>query len=139
MLPDNQHNQLSKLISTFPQVFTCTPGGTNKLKHHIELIPGIKPRNSAPYRYPPARRKIIDSHLDEMHAKRVIVPSKSPCASPIILTPKKDGSSRLCIDYRKLNEVTVRYTYPISRIDDTLDVLQNAHFISTLDLRSGYW
>ena len=78
MLPDNQHNQLSKVISTFPQVFTCTPGGTNKLKHHIELIPGIKPRNSAPYRYAPVRRKIIDSHLDEMHAERVIVPSKSP-------------------------------------------------------------
>ena len=139
MLPDNQHNQLSKLISTFPQVFTCTPGRTTKLKHHIELIPGIKPRNSAPYRYAPARRKLIDSHLDEMLAQRVIVPSKNPWVSPIVLAPKKDGSSRLCIDYRKLNEVTVRDAYPIPRIDDTLDALQNAHFISTLDLTSGYW
>ena len=64
MLPDNQHNQLSKLISTFPQVFICTPRRTTKLKHHIELILGIKPRNSAPYRYAPSRRKLIDSHLD---------------------------------------------------------------------------
>ena len=64
MLPDNQHNQLSELISTFPQVFACTPDRATKLKHHIELIPGIKPRNSAPYQYPPARRKMIDSHLD---------------------------------------------------------------------------
>ena len=139
MLPDNQHNQLSELISTFSQVFTCTPDRTTKLKHHIELIPGIKPRNAASYRYAPARRKMIDSHLDEMLAQRVIVPSKSPWASPIVLTLKKDSSSRLCIIYRKLNEVTVRDAYPISCIDDTLDALQNAHFISTLDLRSGYW
>ena len=74
-----------------------------------------------------------------MLAGRVIVPSKSPWISPIVLTLKKDGSSRLCIDYRKLNEVTVRDAYPIPRIDDTLDALQHAHFISTLDLRSDYW
>ena len=74
-----------------------------------------------------------------MLSQRVIVPSKSPWASPIVLAPKKDGSYRLCIDYRKLNEVTVRDAYPIPRIDDTLDALNNAHFISTLDLRSCYW
>ena len=73
-----------------------------------------------------------------MLSQRVIVPSKSPWASPIVLAPKKDGSYRLCIDYRKLNEVTVRDAYPIPRIDDTFDALHNAHFISTLDLRSGY-
>ena len=74
-----------------------------------------------------------------MLSQRIIVPSKSPWASPIVLAPKKDGSYRLCIDYRKLNEVTVRDAYPILRIDDILDALHNAHFISTLDLRSGYW
>ena len=138
-MSDTQQHQLSNLILSFPQVFTSTPGRTNKLKHHIELIPGTKPRNSAPYRYAPARRKIINPHLDEMLTQRVIVPSKSPWASPIVLAPKKDGSYRLCIDYRKLNEVTVRDPYPIPRIDDTLDALQNARFISTLDLHSGYW
>ena len=74
-----------------------------------------------------------------MLSQRVIVPSKSPWASPIVLAPKKNDSYRLCVDDRKLNEVTVRDAYPIPRIDDTLDALHNAHFISTLDLRSDYW
>ncbi|CAF1339961.1 unnamed protein product, partial [Rotaria magnacalcarata] len=131
--------QLSNLIQSFPQVFTKTPGRTSKLKHHIDLIPDTKARNSAPYRYTPASRKIIDDKLDEMREQHVIIPSKSPWASPVVLALKKDGLYRLCIDYRKLNEVTVRDTYPIPRIDDTLDALQYAQFISTLDLRSGYW
>ena len=74
-----------------------------------------------------------------MLTQRVIVSSNNPWVSPIVLAPKKDGSYRLCINYRKLNEVTVRDTYPIPHIDDTLDARQNTHFISTLDLRCGYW
>ena len=73
-----------------------------------------------------------------MLTQRVIVPSKSSWTSPIVLAPKKDGSYRLCIDHRKLNEVTVKDAYPIPRIEDTLDALQNTRFISTLDLCSGY-
>ncbi|CAF3946591.1 unnamed protein product, partial [Rotaria sp. Silwood1] len=74
-----------------------------------------------------------------MLAQGVITPSKSPWASPVVLALKKDGSIRFCIDYRKLNDVTIRDAYPIPRIDDTLDALQHAQFVSTLDLRSGYW
>jgi transposase InsO family protein len=139
ILSIEQQKQLLTLIHSFPHVFTNTPGRTQITQHHIDLIAGAKPRNSPPYRYAPARRQIIESKLTEMLEQGVITPSKSPWASPVVLAPKKDGSMRFCIDYRKLNEVTIRDAYPIPRIDDTLDALQYAKFFSTLDLRSGYW
>ncbi|CAF1353827.1 unnamed protein product [Adineta ricciae] len=87
------------------------PGRTNILQHHIDIEPGNKPRNSVPCRYAAARRK----------------------------RRKKDGTVRFCIDYRKLNEITIRDAYPLPRIDDILNTLQHAQFLSTLDLRFGYW
>ena len=130
---------LTELIQKFPHVFTNKPGRTNKLQHHIDILPNTKPRNTPPCRYAPARRKLIEDNLAEMLAQGVITPLKSPWASPVVLAPKKDDSLRFCIDYRKLNDVTVRDAYPIPRIDDTLDAFQHTSYLSTLDLRSGYW
>ncbi|CAF3093817.1 unnamed protein product, partial [Rotaria sp. Silwood2] len=138
LCPDQQ-KCLCNLLQSFSQVFTNTPGRTNKIQHHIDVQPGSKPRNSAPYRYAPARRQIIEDKINKMLNEGIIVPSKSPWASPVVLAPEKDGFICFCIDYRKLNEITIRDAYPIPRIDDTLDALQHAHFVSTLDLRSGYW
>ncbi|CAF1301583.1 unnamed protein product [Adineta ricciae] len=139
ILNEHQQQQLANVIQSFPQLFTSVPGRTNVIKHHIEVQPGSKPCNSPPYRYAPARRQAIDEELKTMLNEGVITPSKSSWASPVVLAPKKDGSMRFCIDYRKLNNLTIRDAYPLPRIDDTLDSLQQAQFFSTLDLRSGYW
>jgi len=77
--------------------------------------------------------------LTEMQAKDVIQPSQSPWASPVVLVQKKDGSTRFCIDYRKLNSVTQKDAYPIPRIGDTLDTLAGSQWFLTLDMVSGYW
>ena len=130
---------LTELIQKFPHVFTNKPGRTNNLQHRIDILPNTKPRNTPPYRYALTRCKLIEDNLAEMLAQGVITPLKSPWTSAVVLAPKKDDSLRFCIDYRKLNDVTVRDAYPISRIDDTLDALQHASYLSTLDLRSGYW
>ena len=139
ILSFDDQQRLSALIQSFPHVFTASPGRTHKLQHRIEILENTKPRNLPPYRYSPARRAIIETQLQEMLAEGVITTSKSPWSSPVVLIPKKDGTIRFCVDYRKLNEVTIRDAYPLPRIDDTLDALHNAKFVSTLDLRSGYW
>ena len=134
-----QRDQLKNVINSFSDIFRKQNGRTNMLQHQIQLIPGSKPVNSPPYRYAPAKRQVIENNLKEMKEEGIIEPSKSPWASPVVLAPKKDGTIRFCVDYRKLNGMTTRDAYPIPRIDDTLDSLQEAKFISTLDLRSGYW
>ncbi|CAF2043665.1 unnamed protein product [Rotaria magnacalcarata] len=138
-LDDNQKKLLSTLISQYPQVFTEQPGHTHVTKHTIELQPGTKPSNTQPYRLSPSKKAIVDQQLEEMLQAGHISPSRSPWAAPIVLSPKKDGSLRFCVDYRKLNANTIRTAYPMPRVDDTLDSLCQAKYISTLDLRSGYW
>ncbi|CAF2035716.1 unnamed protein product [Rotaria magnacalcarata] len=138
-LDEHQKKEIKKLIHTFPDVFNEQAGRTKKLQHRINLVPDAQAYNSPPFRYAPERKQIIEENLKDMLDQGIISPSASPWASPVILAPKKDGTLRFCVDYRKLNSVTIRDAYPIPRIDDTLDSLQEAKFVSTLDLRSGYW
>ena len=137
-LTEPQKGQLKKLIQSFTHIFRKN-GRTTMVRHQINLMPDSKAINSPPYRVAPVKRKIIEENIKEMMEQGIVEPSKSPWASPVVLAPKKDGSIRFCVDYRKLNSITTRDAYPIPRIDDTLDALQEAKFVSTLDLRSGYW
>ena len=77
--------------------------------------------------------------VNEMEERGIVQPSSSPWASPVVLVPKKDGSMRFCVDFRRLNSITRKDVYPLPRVDDILDTLGNAQYFTTLDLASGYW
>lgn len=113
-------------------------GRTGEVQHTIDTgdAPPIRLR---PYRTSPGQREEIDTQITDMLSQNIIQESVSPWAAPVVLVKKKDGTTRFCVDYRKLNEITKKDSYPLPRIDDTLDALQGSQIFSTLDLRSGYW
>ena len=113
-------------------------GRTGKLAHKIDTE-GSPPIRQQARRIPPFRKEEVKKLLDKMLKRDVIKPSKSPWASPVVLVKKKDGSTRFCIDYRRVNAVTRKDAYPLPRIDATLDTLAGSKWFSTLDLISGYW
>ncbi|KAJ9545341.1 hypothetical protein OSB04_025048 [Centaurea solstitialis] len=99
---------------------------------------GAAPVTRAPYRLAPTEMKEMMTQLQELSEKGFIRPSSSPWGAPVLFVKKKDGSMRMCIDYRELNKVTVKNRYPLPRIDDLFDQLQGAGCFSKIDLRSGY-
>ena len=117
---------------------TSDLGRTDRLRHSIHTG-GVAPVRQPVRRVPPHRREEVRKLLNEMLERGVVEPSASPWASPIVLVRKKDGSTRFCVDYRKLNDVTRKDAYPLPRIDATLDTLHGSQWFSTLDLLSGYW
>ncbi|XP_070668685.1 uncharacterized protein [Malus domestica] len=105
----------------------------------IELLPGTDPISLTPYRMAPAELRELKIQLQELLDKGFIQPSSSPWGAPVLYVRKKDGTLRLCIDYRQLNRVTIKNRYPLPRIDDLFDQLKGACVFSKIDLRSGYY
>ena len=106
--------------------------------HAISLLPDSAPVNSRPYRYSPAHKDEIEKQVREMIAAGLVSPSMSPFASPVLLVKKKDGTWRFCVDYRRLNNITVKSKFPIPVVDEFLDELAGTKWFSKLDLRAGY-
>nr|GEU97133.1 putative reverse transcriptase domain, ribonuclease H-like domain, aspartic peptidase domain protein [Tanacetum cinerariifolium] len=104
----------------------------------IKLIPGAIPIAKSPYRLAPSELEELSGQLKELQDKGFIRASSSPWGAPVLFVKKKDGSFRMCIDYRELNKLTVKNRYPLPRIDDLFDQLQGSQFFSKIDLRSGY-
>ncbi|KAL0549222.1 hypothetical protein IC582_013703 [Cucumis melo] len=129
------------VVRDYPDVFPEELLGLpphREVEFAIELEPDTVPISRAPYRMAPAELKELKVQLQEFLDNGFIRPSVSPWGAPVLFVKKKDGSMRLCIDYRELNKVTVKNRYPLPRIDDLFDQLQGATVFSKIDLRSGY-
>ena len=113
-------------------------GHTDVVKMTIDTG-DTKPIKLRPYRTPIKNREVIDKAVDEMLDADVIRRSNSPWSFPVVIVDKKDGTKRFCVDFRKLNQVTKKNSYPLPLIDDILALLGKAKFFTSLDLKSGYW
>src|SRR5215470_4865521 len=109
-----------------------------EISFSIDLVPGTGPISIAPYRMSPIELAELKRQIEELLAKYFIRPSVSPWGAPVLFVKKKDGSLRLCVDYRQLNKVTIKNKYPLPRIDDLIDQLKGASVFTKIDLRSGY-
>jgi len=133
----DEESRLQAFLMTELPRFESIKGPTDRAEHRIRLKPGppkqrYRPRN-------PAMQAIIDQEVDKMLKEGVIEPSTSAWSSPVVIVRKRDGRHRFCIDFRKLNAASEKDAYPLPHIAATLDKLRGARYLTTLDLKSGYW
>ena len=133
------------IVSNFSDVFPEELPGFpphREIEFSIEVVPGATPTSITPYRMAPLELKELKLQLQELLEKKkkkgFIRPSVSPWGAPVLFVKKKDGTLRLCIDYRQLNKLTIKNKYPLPRIDDLFDQLKCASIFSKIDLRSRY-
>ena len=130
-----------RIVLEFSDVFPEELPGLppkREMEFSIDLLPGTNPISKATYRMAPAELQELKIQSKELLEKGFIRPSVSPWGAPVLFVKKKDGTLRLCIDYRLLNQVTIKNKYPLPRIDDLFDQLKSAGVFSKIDLRSGY-
>jgi hypothetical protein len=138
---DDDTSKENPVIDEFPDVFLDDLPGMppdRDIEFLIELLPGTAPRAKQPYRMGVDELEELKKQIKELQDKGFIRPSSSPWGALVIFVDKKDGGQRMCVDYRSLNEVTIKNKYPLPRIDDLFDQLRGACVFSKIDLRSGY-
>ncbi|GKE51554.1 putative reverse transcriptase domain-containing protein, partial [Tanacetum coccineum] len=139
----SKEKQLEDLptVEIFPKVFPEDLPGlplTRQVEFQIDLVPGATSVARAPYRLAPSRMKKLSEQLQELSNKGFIRPSSASWGAPVLFVKKKDGSFRMCIDYRELNKLTMKNHYPLLRIEDLFDQIQGSSVYSKIELRSGY-
>jgi hypothetical protein len=133
--------EIKRILDKHQKVFGLIPPGVppdRGFEHIIELEAGAKPVITTPYRHPKKYKDNIEKFIKDLLDMGHIIPSSSPFASSVVLVKKKDGTMRMCIEFRALNKKTIKKKYPIPRIDELLDELHGAIYFTKIDLRSGY-
>ena len=128
----------SQYADVFPDELPPGLPPSRDIDHRIELVPGSTPPNRPTFRLSATELVELKKQLEELTKAGFIQPSKSPFGAPILFVKKKDGTMRMCVDYRALNNITVKNSYPLPRVDELFDRLQGANYFSKIDLRSGY-
>ncbi|GJT85522.1 putative nucleotidyltransferase, ribonuclease H [Tanacetum coccineum] len=129
------------VVRNHPEVFLEDfpgPPPSRQVEFQIDLMPGVAPVKKSPYRLAPSKMQELSAQLQELLSKGLIRPSSFPWGALVLFVKKKEGSMRMCIDYRELNKLMIKNRYPLPRIDDLFDQLQGATYYSKIDLRSGY-
>ena len=140
VLSNEQKQLLKKFLMDQKDIFSTGDtdiGKCNNVKHRIDLVDEI-PFKLRHRRIPPCMIDEVRQHLEQLYSSGIIRPSKSPYASPIVLCKKKNGKLRMCVDYRILNQKTVKDSYALPRMEEIFDSLNGAKYFSTVDMKSGY-
>ncbi|MCO5604545.1 hypothetical protein L7F22_058712 [Adiantum nelumboides] len=135
--------ELSKFFNQFQDIFIDNiprelPPKRGDDDHAIKLIPGSSPPNKPPYRVSQAQQEEIMRQVNELVEKKMVRPSSSPFRSPVLLMHKKNGTYRMCVDYRALNRITIKNKFLVPQIEELFDKLQGLTYFSRIDLKSGY-
>ena len=139
-VPEQYRSKIEKLVLKNQNLFASKDselGHTDTIKMQIDIGNNV-PIKMKPYRTPIKNREVIDKAINEMLDADVIKRSRSLWSFPVVIVDKKDGSKRFCVDFRKLNQITKKNSYPLPLIDDILALLGKAKFFTSLDLKSGY-
>jgi hypothetical protein len=129
-----------RVVRDFPDVFPEELPGMppeREVEFVIDLLPGIAPISKHPYRMFVEELQELKKQLTELQEAGYIRPSSSPWGALVLFVQKKDGSQRMCVDYRSLNDVTIKNKFPLPRINDLFDQMRGARVFSKIDLRSG--
>ena len=137
-LPSVVSSVLQELEDVFQEDGPSGLSSFRGIEHQIDFYPGATIPNGLAYRTNLEETKELQRQVEELMAKGHVRKSLSPCVVPVLLVPKKDGSWRMCVDYRAINNIMVKCRYPIPRLDDLLDELHGYCLFSKFDLKSGY-
>jgi hypothetical protein len=137
-LPSLAVSLLQEFEDVFPEEMLNELPPIRSIKHQIDFVPGAAIPNRPAYRSNPEETKELQRQVEDLMSKGHVRESMSPCAVPVLLVPKKDGTWRMCVDCRAVNNIMVKYRHPIPRLDDMLDELHGSCIFSKIDLKSGY-